>query len=156
MMKPIKHINFKINQSAALFELEYFRGAAKTYEEERGLVEGWDIIRGIELPYGKKLAQQLNVPYASPRYYILAPNIEIPVHTDVDTKCSLNFILGDDEPAPVYYPEYGDYLYTSALIDTTQPHGVKNSSKERLLLKLSIKDKTFEEVVRELRELLYD
>lgn len=149
---PIRHLNCIINQTAALLELEHFNKLAVPYSEARGTVKGWDIIRGIDLPYGRKLAESLGVPFAKPRYYILEPNIDIPVHVDVDTLCSLNFILDDEEPAPVHYPGLGNFTYKKALIDTSLPHGVINGNHPRILLKLSIKEYSFNEMVSILQE----
>lgn len=80
-----------------------------------------------------------------PRYYILQANSILPVHTDVDTKCSINHLL--EGTAPIHFPDAGNYEYSTALLDISKPHGVDNTnSSDRLLYKISFFNYTFEEV----------
>lgn len=94
-------------------------------------------------PYLDEICYDLNIK-AKPRFYWLEPNAVIPCHTDNNTKCSVNIIL-TDSPAPIKI-EGVDYFYTCALLNTTIEHSVINNDQERILLKFSIFDETFEEV----------
>jgi hypothetical protein len=79
-----------------------------------------------------------------PRFYWTAPNSCIPEHVDNGTQCSLNFILSPD-PAPITF--YGiDYYYKQVLLNTTLPHSVNNGPIERVLLKISIFDETYQQL----------
>jgi hypothetical protein len=39
-----------------------------------------------------------------------------------------------------------DYVYTQVLLNTTLPHSVTNGATERILLKISIFDETYEQL----------
>ena len=80
-----------------------------------------------------------------PRIYKQAPNVEVPMHTDQSTKSAINIVL-NDEYSPITFEEIGDVLYECALFDTTKRHGVKPHREERVILKYSIFDKSFEEL----------
>jgi len=86
---------------------------------------------------------------AKPRFYWLKENSSLPLHVDNGTSCSINFVLSPNA-APVLYSGT-QYFYKQALINTSIPHGVKNGPYERLLLKLSIFDKTFEEMATSIK-----
>ena len=59
-----------------------------------------------------------------------------------------NLILNEN-PAPVTM-ENVDIFYTQALLNTTVPHSITNGPEERVLLKISIFDKTFNEVAQKI------
>jgi hypothetical protein len=73
----------------------------------------------------------------------------IPEHVDNGTLCGLNFILTDNA-SPITFGDK-DYLYEAALVDTTVPHSVKNNNHERVMFKISIFNKRFEEVAEQIK-----
>lgn len=143
-MYHLTHIEFRLDHTLALMELELNEKHKIPYEDYRGKLESWQIIRNVNLHYAKTVAKKLGFPEASPRYYILKPFTILPMHTDHGTKCSINFILGDKNPSPITILNK-DYFYLSALLDTTVNHGVTNGDKERKMLKLSLMDVTYED-----------
>ena len=88
---------------------------------------------------------------AKPRYYRQKKSSEVPWHSDMNTKCCVNIILSD-EAAPIVFEEVGEVSYKCALLDTTKRHMVPSSEAERLLLKFSIFDRTYEEAKKGLRD----
>ena len=78
----------------------------------------------------------------SPRFYWLEPFANIPKHIDNGTQCSINLIITEN-PAPITI-EGVDYTYLQALLNTTLPHSVQNGASERIMLKISIFDETYE------------
>jgi hypothetical protein len=56
--------------------------------------------------------------------------------------------LSDDNTAITINDK--DYFYKNALLNTTQPHSVKNGNKERLLFKISILNESFEAVANKI------
>ena len=92
---------------------------------------------------------------ASPRFYKQHANHEVPEHRDVDTLCCVNILLTDDN-APVHFSGHGDFRYHCALLDVTQPHRVDPWPHERHLLKMSIFDRTYEEVLNDLAPYISD
>ena len=95
----------------------------------------------------KKIIEDFGVG-GSPRFYWLAPNTRLGTHVDNGTTCSINLILSEN-PAPVTILNV-DMFYTQALLNTTLPHSVINGPQERVLLKISIFDKTFDEVSQQI------
>lgn len=86
-----------------------------------------------------------------PRYYVQEKNSGVPFHRDMNTKCAINIVLSDNA-GPILFEDIGEVVYRCALINTTQRHSVPEFENERLLLKFSIFDKTYEEVKRRFKE----
>lgn len=143
---PVFPFEFSINEDKLFLDIDNNMSRAVPYHDERlhYPLDNWLILRAVQSEYIQKIVDFFEVP-ASPRFYILEPNTILPEHVDHNTTCSINFVLGDDNPAPVFF---GDkkYFYKNAVLNTKQPHGVINDSRERVILKLSIFDLTFEEV----------
>jgi len=78
-------------------------------------------------------------------------NTSVHMHVDPATECSVNIVLSDDY-APVIFEEYGEIFYDCALFNTSLNHAVPKYSKERLLLKFSFLDTSYERV----KEMLND
>lgn len=96
---------------------------------------------------------------ARARYYWLKPSRQLWWHTDAGTKCAINYVLnGNDSrvqfsvtgedlegPAP---SEFNEYEYNAAVLDVTKYHSVPNDSDlPRILFKISIFDKSYEDIV---------
>lgn len=80
-----------------------------------------------------------------PIFYRQAPGYVLRMHTDRSAKCSLNVMLSKS-PAPITF-EDGPVIYHTALVNTSVLHGVTNTSSEtRILLKISVMDKTYSQV----------
>jgi len=96
---------------------------------------------------------------ARARYYWLKPNRQLWWHTDAGTKCAINYVLngnnarvqfsvtGEDLEGPP--PKtYNEFEYRAAVLDVTKYHSVPNDSDlPRILFKISIFDKSYEEIV---------
>ena len=82
-----------------------------------------------------------------PRFYRQEKNTHVPMHADVNTKCCINVILSE-KAAPIVFEDIGEVNYKCALLNITKRHMVPKFKDERLLLKFSIFDKTYEEVKR--------
>lgn len=89
-----------------------------------------------------------------PRFYWLKSNAYLPTHVDNGTTCSINFILSDN-PSPVTFNRK-NYLYKQALLNTSTPHSVFNTSSERILLKISIFDETYKQLAQRIKYKLLD
>ena len=89
-----------------------------------------------------------------PRYYIQEKNSSVPFHRDINTKCAINIVLSNDA-GPILFEDIGEVVYRCALLNTTQKHSVPKFQNERLLLKFSIFDKTYEEVKRRFKDYGY-
>tara|TARA_A100001388_G_scaffold74281_2_gene52699 strand:- start:1412 stop:1927 length:516 start_codon:yes stop_codon:yes gene_type:complete len=90
-----------------------------------------------------------------PRYLKQHANTEVPMHSDNGTQTCINILLSDNF-GPITFEDIGDIQYECALINVSKRHAVKKHSEERLLLKLSIFDKTYEECYNRLPASIID
>ena len=122
----------------------------ETYSDSKhGTVDNWKVIRLPHFDYADDIMEELGligfVKDYRPRFYVLKSNTVLDKHIDLDTQCAINFVLSD-HPAPVTFEDTENFYYTKALFNTSIPHAVVNGDSERLLFKISIMDKSFEEV----------
>lgn len=144
MTQPLIHLNYPLDKSAILAKLSSLKESSTPYSDYRGTTNFWKIAKTYD-PIFLKIMHDFGIN-GKPRVYWLAPNAVLPDHIDNGTTCSLNFILSDD-PAPVTI-EGKQYTYQQCLLNTSIMHGVKNTDTERILLKISILDKPFEQVAK--------
>jgi len=140
------------------FDIDYLNNLAHVYKEKSNYYEDfrtdadfdfWKIYRlEKDDDYIEEIASDLNISNYKPRFYWLEENAFLPEHIDLNTECSLNVVLSD-EPSPVTV-EGIDYVYSSAILNTQRKHSVRNGNKERVLFKLSIFDKSYEEIVKDI------
>lgn len=136
------------------------------YEDSRyDQVSNWRLKRVNDWEYADKIMSDLNlkdfVCDYRPRFYTLDADTYLITHTDLGTKCSLNFVISGGDSPVIFEGEINTkpdvnsrfyYLYQAALFNTTLPHGVVNGSNDRILFKISIFDKTYEEVRAKIKE----
>lgn len=79
-----------------------------------------------------------------PRFYKQEANTSVPIHNDVNTTCCINIILSDTF-APIVFEDIGAVHYSCALLNVTKRHEVPKFKSERLLLKFSMFDVSYEE-----------
>ena len=108
-------------------------------------------VTGIINPKSRGIKHINELIKASPRFYKQHANYNVPAHQDIDTLCCVNILISKDN-APVHFEDWGEYTYHCALLNVTHRHKVDPWSKERHLLKLSIFDRTYEQVREELKD----
>jgi len=116
----------------------------------------WKVIRNEDMTseFATKVANYFKNTYGiegrvDGRFYRLLANSTLPYHTDRSTKCSVNMILNDRDPAPVKFRVDGvetEYHYHIALLNTTVEHSVENGPEDRILFKISVFDEAYESV----------
>lgn len=92
------------------------------------------------------IAHKINSKDVRPRFYKQEANTAVPMHRDQNTKCCVNIVLSKDA-APIVWEDIGPISYECALLNITESHEVPAHPHERLLLKFSIFDVTYEEAV---------
>lgn len=110
-------------------------------------IKGWCIKKvnaGYALEISDFFKEYFQLKDCRPRFYIQEPGIDIKFHIDRATLCSFNFVLSDN-PDPITF-RFGKVFYTSALLNTTVEHAVLSTRTKRILFKISVFDKTFEEI----------
>jgi hypothetical protein len=148
-MKPLIHLNYPINKDILLIESDKARETAKPWEHPEAPSSPWCewLVSHYKSDYIDKIMKELNI-VGKPRFLYTKPNFFLKTHKDFSTQCAVNILLSDD-PAPINI-EGVDYYYTQALINVQKEHSVTNGSKERVLFKFSIPDKSFEQVASEI------
>ena len=101
----------------------------------------------------KKMIETLTDSIIKPRYYVQAKGSSVPFHRDQNTECSINIVLSN-RAGPILFEDIGEIVYRCALLNTTQRHSVPEFKTERLLLKYSIFDKTYQDVRKKLQHFI--
>lgn len=142
-MNPLTLLDYPLDTVALLQSAVSAHLSAEPYTDSRYpslRKEDWYIGRYTD-DHVDKIMRDFEVN-GSPRFYWLEPFATIPQHVDNGTQCSINLILTENA-APITI-EGVDYTYQQALLNTTLPHSVTNGDTERIMLKISIFDETYE------------
>jgi hypothetical protein len=147
-LPPLLHLDYPIDMDLLLRDARGAKAIARGFNELRPgqqsrTAQDYFKIGYWDSPYIRKIMNDLGVN-GKPRFYFQEPGSFLDWHTDINTLCSVNMVLSDD-PAPISFRS-GEMYYRQALLNTTVPHAVKNGPTERILFKISIFDKTFEQV----------
>lgn len=86
-----------------------------------------------------------------PRFYKQENRTKVPMHADHNTLCCVNIILSN-KAAPIVFEDIGEVEYKCALLNITERHMVPEFKTERLLLKFSIFDVSYEKAREGLQE----
>lgn len=143
MQHLITLLSYPLDKVQLLESAKCAREVAKPYTDTRypGMqLDNWHIGHYTD-DHIEKVMSDFKIK-GKPRFYWTAPNSVIPEHIDNGTQCSLNFILSDD-PAPITFGDV-EVFYEQALLNTRVPHSVNNLNSERILLKISIFDESYE------------
>lgn len=110
-------------------------------------IDGW-LIKRISSGYGFEISNYLKDYFqcneCRPRFYIQEAGVSIPFHKDRGTLCSFNFLLSDHLD-PISFRDR-TVTYRTALLNTSIDHAVINPKSKRILFKVSIFDKSFDEI----------
>jgi hypothetical protein len=155
IMQPLLHLKYELKKDLILNESEEAKKLSTFHTDGRypnKVFTDWkvSIYSGS---YIKEIMKDFEI-VGTPRFYWLKPNSYINTHTDNTTKCSLNFLLSENNTAIIINNK--NYFYKNALLDTTQPHSVINGNSERLLFKISIDNESFEQVANRIIEKKYN
>jgi hypothetical protein len=148
--EPLTHLNYPIDLDRVLESSRNARLDSKPYTDSRYpdlKLDDWHIGR-YQDDYISQIMSDFDVD-GRPRFYWLNPYAVIPEHTDNGTQCSINLII-TNEPAPITINGI-DYFYNQALLNTTIPHSVTNGATERVMLKISIFDETYEQLSKRIK-----
>ena len=147
-MKPLIHLNYTINKDILLLESDRARKSAKPWHHKNEVTAGpsW-LVSYYTSEYIENIMKDLNIK-GSPRFYFQQPHFHLKPHRDYGTQCAVNFILNGTTPINI---EGKEYVYSQALVNVQREHSIKTDNEERIMLKFSIKDKSFEEVLNNIK-----
>tara|TARA_B110000858_G_C17604630_1_gene381629 strand:+ start:87 stop:557 length:471 start_codon:yes stop_codon:yes gene_type:complete len=148
-MLNLIHLDYPLDKENLLEEASKIKADAKPYTDPRytSSLDTWLSHSHHTSPYIEKVMQDFRVEGVA-NFYWQEPNSVLPMHTDYNTTCSLNFVLTPN-PASIIINNI-EYEYKQALLDTTQLHGVTTGDEERILFKISLFDKSFSEYSKQL------
>jgi len=147
-MKPLIHLNYTINKDILLLESDRARKSAKPWHHKNEVTAGpsW-LVSYYTSEYIENIMKDLNIK-GSPRFYFQQPHFHLKPHRDYGTQCAVNFILNGTTPINI---EGKEYVYSQALVNVQKEHSIRTDNEERIMLKFSIKDKSFEEVLNNIK-----
>ena len=149
-MSPLLHLDYQVDKKQLLDEAANCKFKARSYTDPRypgQQLDEW-LIGHHTSEYVDQIIQDFEIE-AKPRFYWLMPHAVIPEHTDNGTLCSINIVL-TDHAAPITINDQ-EYFYQTALLNTTVPHSVVNNENERIMLKLSVFNETFEQLAARIK-----
>jgi len=144
-----KNIDYETILKEALDQKDY-----KNFVDPKDgtIVEEWKI-KKTNSGYSKKISDYyesfLESNECKPRFYIQQKNWSLPFHKDRGTLCSINYVLSNTNDK-VTFKNYEE-SYKCALLNVQEEHSVTNLKEDRLLFKVSIFDKTYNEVLQILK-----
>ena len=146
-MKPLIHLNYTINKDILLLESDRARKSAKPWHHKNEVTAGpnW-LVSYYTSEYIENIMKDLNIK-GSPRFFFQQPHFHLKPHKDYGTQCAVNIILNGTTPINI---EGKEYVYSQALINVQREHSIKTDNEERIMLKFSIKDRSFEEVLKDI------
>lgn len=148
MHSELIEINVNFNKQLLLQEANVLDGYQTFVDPLSGQsINGWNV-KLISSGYGFRLTQFLKYRFkilrCQPKFYMQEPGTTLPFHTDRETISSFNFILSEN-PDPISFRNK-TVFYKNCLLDTTVEHAVMSPSSRRIIFKISIFDKSFEEI----------
>ena len=115
------------------------------------VIQKWLIKRDVT-GYGKMITEEfekrLDVSI-KPRFYIQEKGFTLPFHQDRGTTCAINLVLSSVADPITFRQGFNTFhfKYKTAIVDVTQEHMVTAMTSDRYLFKLSIFDKSYEEIL---------
>lgn len=149
-MIPLIYLDYKVDKIKLLKEAEIAKHSARGYTDTRYPalnLEDWKICH-YDSEYIQTIMRDFDIE-GKPRFYWLLPYALIPEHVDNGTECSINIVL-TEHAAPITIRDF-EYEYETILLNTQIPHSVKNNNNERIMLKISIFNETFDQLSKRIR-----
>ena len=147
------HINKNIDYDTIIEEGLNKNGYESFIDPKDGsIVEEWKI-KKTNSGYSKLISDYyqnfLESKECKPRFYLQEKNWNLPFHKDRGTLCSINYVLSNTKDK-IKFKDV-EISYQCALVNVQEEHSVTDLSEDRLLFKVSIFDKTYEEVLKILK-----
>jgi len=149
-MDPLIFLDYPLDKERLLEDAIEAKKNSKPYTDSRYpdlYMEDW-LIGHYNSEYITRIMNDFKVE-GKPRYYWMKPYAVIPEHVDNGTQCSLNFVLTDNA-SPIIINDM-QYYYTAILLNTTVPHSVINNEYERIMLKISIFNESYEDLAKRIK-----
>lgn len=148
MNKNLFKLDYKYNKNVLLYEALDEKGWTNfTDPSNNHVFENW-YVKKVKDGYAQEItnffSNKIGVDIKS-RFFHQKSGWSLQFHRDRGTQCSINFILSGGEDQISFRD--GSYEYECALLNTQEEHAVLNPKNDRVMLKLSIFDKNYYEVL---------
>lgn len=150
MNNKIVHLDFDFDTErlkSQAFEEKGYEVFSDPWKKSDFSFSGWQlkhVTDGYGMEISNYIKEMFSLEECKPRFYIQEPGFTIPFHKDRGTTCSFNFILSE-ELDPIAFEDEEVY-YRNALLNTQVKHAVLSPKNTRYLFKISVFDKSFEEI----------
>ena len=145
-------IDYEYDKTLLLQECTDREGYEPFVDPKTGtVIDKWLIKRDVA-GYGRAITEEfekrLNVSIR-PRFYIQEQGFTLPYHRGRGTTCAVNFVLSTSRDPISFREDYNSFhfQYKTAIIDVSKEHMVTATTEDRYLFKLSIFDKSFDDIV---------
>ena len=148
MNSELIDLNVELNKELLLEEANVLHGYTTFIDPiTRQPVDGWKVklvSQGYALKVTNILKYRFNIKKCQPWFYIQEPTMDVPFHVDRGTLCSFNFLLSENLD-PISFRDK-TVFYKNGFLNTTVEHAVLNPQSKRILFKVSIFDRRFDEI----------
>lgn len=148
--KYLTLLNYDLDIPALLVEAEIARAKSAPYTDTRypdTSFNHWRMQKHTA-PIIESIMDDFEV-IGSPRFYFQQPHSCISDHIDNGTLISINFILSENA-APITFNNTNFY-YKQCLLNTQLMHRVNTADQERIPLKISIFNETYEDLATRIK-----
>lgn len=148
MQNNLVHLDVEFDKKLLLEQANEKKDWCKFEDPKtKHVFDDWHVKR-IDSGYGMVVSEyfkkEFGIEDCRPRFFWTKAGFDLPFHKDRGTLCAVSFMLYE-EKAPITF-EDSVVEYTNALLNVSKTHGVFDSKHDRLQFKLSIFDKSFEEL----------
>lgn len=147
-MEPVIEFDLDFDRESLINQGKNLDGYVSFQDPANGDVFDRWLIKKVDSGYAKLLADHLGSMFCikdyRPRYYIQYPGFSLGFHRDRGTLCSFNFLLEGDSD-PINFRDRNIY-YRQCLLNTQIEHAVLEVTSPRLLFKISVFDKSYQEI----------
>ena len=148
MLKYLYELNYEYDNSLLLKEA--MEGGWDNFKDPSNnhVFQHWyykKVVNGYAQEVTNFFSDKINVNIKS-RFFHQKAGWSLEFHKDRGTQCSINFILNNTTDCISFKDE--TYFYKCALLNTQEEHAIINPQNDRIMLKLSIFDKSYYEVLK--------
>lgn len=148
MQNNLVHLDVEFDKKLLLEQANEKEGWKNWQDPKTGRVFNDWYVKHVDSGYAMAIAEyfkkEFGIKDCRPRFFWTKAGFNLPFHKDRGTLCAVSFMLYEEKD-PISF-EDSEVEYTYALLNVSKDHAVFNSEHDRLQFKLSIFDKSFEEL----------
>ena len=155
MIDKLYELNYEFDREFLLQEALYKGEWDNFVDPSNGYVFDEWFSKNVIDGYAKSISEEFSLLLNTsnkPKFLYQKAGYTIPFHKDRGTKCSINFILNETDDMISFRDS--NIFYRTALLNTQEKHAVLNPKYDRIMLKLSIFDKTYHDVLDTVRKIM--